>query len=145
MTMGIGAPTADRTGVASKGSNVNLLNLEPAWPVAQGREEDLYFYLEAIEEYLPGNRVRVVGYGDMIMLGGYSYLGLIGHPAINEAAHRAIDRFGTGTHGVRMLAGTLVLHRELEARIAPGGAAASRAAKSPTLKSSLSGPLSSTI
>ncbi|HEY5539982.1 MAG TPA: aminotransferase class I/II-fold pyridoxal phosphate-dependent enzyme [Coriobacteriia bacterium] len=97
---------------------MNLLNLEPAWPVEQGREADLYFYLEAIEEYLPGNRVRVLGHGDMIMLGGYSYLGLIGHPAINEAAHRAIDRYGTGTHGVRMLAGTLVLHRELEAKIA---------------------------
>jgi 8-amino-7-oxononanoate synthase len=104
--------------VVTRGSNVNLLNLEPAWPVEKGRAEDLYFYLEAIEEYLPGNRVRVVGHGDMIMLGGYSYLGLIGHPAINEAAHRAIDKFGTGTHGVRMLAGTLTLHRELEARIA---------------------------
>ena len=97
---------------------MNRLNLEPAWPVEQGRAQDMYFYLEAIEEYLPGNRVRVAGHGDMIMLGGYSYLGLIGHPAINEAAHRAIDRFGTGTHGVRMLAGTLELHRELEAKIA---------------------------
>jgi glycine C-acetyltransferase len=43
---------------------------------------------------------------------------LIGHPRINKAAKDAIDRYGTGTHGVRMLAGTLDLHRELEETIA---------------------------
>jgi 8-amino-7-oxononanoate synthase len=97
---------------------VNLLDIEPSGLVERARAADLYFYLETIEEYLPGNRVRVKGYGDMLMLGGYSYLGLIGHPAIDEAARKAIERFGTGTHGVRMLAGTLSLHRELEARVA---------------------------
>lgn len=97
---------------------MDLLNLEPAWPVTQGREDDLYFYLEAIEEYLPDNRVRVTGHGEMIMLGSYSYLGLNGHPAINAAAMQAVQRFGTGTHGVRMLAGTLSIHKELEAKIA---------------------------
>ena len=54
----------------------------------------------------------------MIMLGGYSYLGLIGHPQINAAAKAAIEQFGTGTYGVRLLAGSLTLHDELEARIA---------------------------
>jgi 8-amino-7-oxononanoate synthase len=52
------------------------------------------------------------------MLGGYSYLGLIGHPKINDAAKAAVDHYGTGTYGVRLLAGTLQLHNELEARIA---------------------------
>jgi 8-amino-7-oxononanoate synthase len=97
---------------------VDLLDLEPAWPVEEGRAQDLYFYLEAIEEYLPDNWVRVAGHGDMLMLGGYSYLGLIGHPRINEAACRAVERYGTGTPGVRMLAGTLSIHRQLEERIA---------------------------
>ena len=92
--------------------------LESYWPLKQVRDADLYFYLEAIEEYLPDNRVRVAGHGDLLMLGGYSYLGLNGHPRINQAACRAIERFGTGTHGARMLAGTLSLHRELEQRIA---------------------------
>ncbi|MCK5429850.1 MAG: aminotransferase class I/II-fold pyridoxal phosphate-dependent enzyme, partial [Anaerolineales bacterium] len=46
------------------------------------------------------------------------YLGLIGHPRINAAAIEAVDRYGTGTHGVRSLAGTLTLHRELEDTIA---------------------------
>jgi glycine C-acetyltransferase len=52
------------------------------------------------------------------MLSSYSYLGLLGHPQIEAAAKEAIDRFSTGTHGVRLLAGTLTLHNELEQRIA---------------------------
>lgn len=82
------------------------------------KEHDLYFYLETTEEILPNGRVRISDHGDMIMLGSYSYLGLIGHPKINAAAKAAIDQFGTGTHGVRLLAGSLTLHEELEARIA---------------------------
>lgn len=64
-----------------------------------------------------GARIEVEG-RRMLPLGSYSYLGLIGHPAIDAAAKAAIDRFGTGTHGVRALAGTLTLHQELERRIA---------------------------
>jgi 8-amino-7-oxononanoate synthase len=82
------------------------------------KEQGLYFYLETTTEMLPNSHVRVSGHGNMIMLGGYSYLGLIGHPQINAAAQAAIDQFGTGTHGVRLLAGSLTLHDELEARIA---------------------------
>ena len=100
------------------GGAMSVLEIGPAELVEQARAQDVYFYLETIEEYLSANRVRVTGWGDMLMLGGYSYLGLIGHPAIDEAAHRAIEKFGTGTHGVRMLAGTLSIHRELEAKIA---------------------------
>jgi len=82
------------------------------------RKLGLYFHLEPIEQTLPNGRVIVTGHGTMIMLGGYSYLGLIGHPKIDAAAKAAVDRYGTGTHGVRLLAGTLPLHDELEARIA---------------------------
>ncbi|HLB64379.1 MAG TPA: aminotransferase class I/II-fold pyridoxal phosphate-dependent enzyme, partial [Anaerolineales bacterium] len=62
-------------------------------------------------------RVLVSG-REMAMFASYGYLGLLGHPRINAAAREAIDRFGTGTHGVRMLAGSLTLHRELEENIA---------------------------
>jgi glycine C-acetyltransferase len=54
----------------------------------------------------------------MVMLGSYSYLGLNGHPKITAAAKQALDRFGTGTHGSRLLAGTLDLHDRLEALVA---------------------------
>lgn len=94
------------------------LTPEMLWPIEMYKERDLYFYLEATEDILPNGRVNVQGRGEMIMLGSYSYLGLIGHPKINAAAKAAVDKYGTGTHGVRLLAGSLVLHNELEARIA---------------------------
>lgn len=81
------------------------------------REHDFYFYNQPVEEIRGGARVLVNG-RDMSMYASYSYLGLVGHPRINEAAKRAIDKFGTGTHGVRTLAGSLTVHTELEETIA---------------------------
>ena len=100
--------------------SVERLPLTPnmLWPIKEYKERDLYFMLEQTDEILPNGRVRVKGYGEMIMLGGYSYLGLIGHPKIDAAAIAAIEKFGTGTYGVRLLAGTLSLHNEMEKRIA---------------------------
>ena len=80
------------------------------------RKHDFYFYNQAVEEMLPDSKVRVNG-RVMGMYASYSYLGLVGHPRINEAAKRAVDKFGTGTNGVRSLAGTLTLHNELEETI----------------------------
>jgi glycine C-acetyltransferase len=77
---------------------------------------DLYF-LQAPSSALDGPWVTI-GDRRMLMMASYSYLGLIGHPDIARAAHDAVDRFGSGTHGVRLLAGTLTLHRELEETIA---------------------------
>lgn len=81
------------------------------------KEMDLYYYNQPMDELLGGSRVLVRG-REMGMFASYSYLGLIGHPRINAAAKAAIDKYGTGTHGVRTLAGTLGLHRELEETIA---------------------------
>jgi 8-amino-7-oxononanoate synthase len=82
-----------------------------------GRANDHYFYNQAIQELRGGSRVVVRG-REMGMYASYSYLGLIGHPSINAAARKAVEDFGTGTHGVRSLAGTLNLHDELEDTIA---------------------------
>ena len=81
------------------------------------KEADLYFYNQPIDE-LKGNARAIVGGREMLMFASYSYLGLLGHPRINAAAKAAIDKYGTGTHGVRLLAGTLALHEELEDTIA---------------------------
>jgi 8-amino-7-oxononanoate synthase len=94
------------------------LTPETLWDVEFYKKQGLYFYLEETQDILPNGRVRVAGHGEMIMLGSYSYLGLIGHPKINQAAQAAVERYGTGTHGVRLLAGTLSIHHELERRIA---------------------------
>jgi glycine C-acetyltransferase len=81
------------------------------------KSEELYFYNQPVAEMLGGSKVRVNG-RVMSMYASYSYLGLIGHPRINKAAQDAITQYGTGTHGVRTLAGTLPIHRELEETIA---------------------------
>jgi len=84
--------------------------------VEEAQAAGLYFYLQPIEA-LDGARVTVGG-REMLMFASYCYLGLLGHPRIDAAAQAAIARFGSGTHGVRILAGTLTLHEELEATIA---------------------------
>lgn len=84
--------------------------------VATGRALNFYFYNLPITELHGGARVVVNG-REMGMFASYSYLGLIGHPKINVAAKNAIDKFGTGTHGVRTLAGSLTIHQELEETI----------------------------
>ncbi len=65
----------------------------------------------------PGPVVQVDGH-NMLSLSSYDYLGLIGDPRIDEAAIAAIRRYGTGTGGARLLAGTLDLHREVERALA---------------------------
>jgi glycine C-acetyltransferase len=85
--------------------------------VRAAQENDLYFYNQPVEELLDGSKVRVNG-RIMGMYASYSYLGLIGHPRINAAAKAAVDKYGTGTHGVRSLAGSLTIHKELEETIA---------------------------
>lgn len=81
------------------------------------KTDNLYFYNQPVLEMLGGNKVRVDG-RTMSMYASYSYLGLIGHPRINKAAQEAVSKYGTGTHGVRTLAGTLPIHGELEETIA---------------------------
>ena len=90
---------------------------EMIWPVTEGRRDGRYFFQNVIEDSHDG-RVLVKSHGEMIMLGSYSYLGLLGHREIGDAAANAIRKYGTGTHGVRLLAGTLPIHGELERKVA---------------------------
>ncbi|PPF66077.1 saframycin Mx1 synthetase B [Rathayibacter tritici] len=54
----------------------------------------------------------------LLMMSGYSYLGLAGDPRLAAAVSRAVDTYGTGAHGVRALAGSTPLHQELEHEVA---------------------------
>jgi glycine C-acetyltransferase len=83
--------------------------------VVEAQQAGLYFYLQPLEE-LDGAWVTTGG-RRMLNFASYSYLGLLGHPKIEAAAQGALTRYGTGTHGVRVLAGTLPLHDELEQTI----------------------------
>ena len=51
---------------------------------------------------------------EVINLCANNYLGLASHPAIREAAHRAIDRYGYGMASVRFICGTQTVHKQLE-------------------------------
>lgn len=81
------------------------------------KEADRYFYLQPTTGRT-NHRVTMADGREMVQLASYSYLGLIGHPRIEAAAKEAIDVYGTGAGGVRLLTGTTDLHERLEARIA---------------------------
>lgn len=53
----------------------------------------------------------------ILMFGSNSYLGLTTHPRVKAAAIQAIEKYGTGVSGSRLLNGNLGIHRELEERL----------------------------
>ncbi|EEE44018.1 glycine C-acetyltransferase [Roseibium alexandrii] len=59
-----------------------------------------------------------VGGRDVINLCANNYLGLADHPALIEAAKKAMDPKGFGMASVRFICGTQDIHRELEQRLA---------------------------
>ncbi|MGA2763118.1 MAG: glycine C-acetyltransferase [Spirochaetia bacterium] len=65
-----------------------------------------------------GVRIRVAPGREVLNFCANNYLGLASHPAVIEAAHRALDRWGYGMASVRFICGTQDIHRELERRMA---------------------------
>ncbi len=53
-----------------------------------------------------------------ILLGSNNYLGLTTDPRVKEAAIKALEKYGTGSGGSRLVSGSSDLHRALEERIA---------------------------
>lgn len=53
-----------------------------------------------------------------ILLGSNSYLGLSVDPKVVEAARLALEKYGTGSGGSRLVSGSFDLHRQLEEKIA---------------------------
>ncbi|MEU6213789.1 aminotransferase class I/II-fold pyridoxal phosphate-dependent enzyme [Streptomyces sp. NPDC047023] len=47
----------------------------------------------------------VIGGRPYLSFGSYNYLGLSGHPAVREAVHRAVERYGTSVSASRALSG----------------------------------------
>jgi 8-amino-7-oxononanoate synthase len=54
---------------------------------------------------------------DTILLGTYNYMGMTFDPDVIEAGKAALDNFGSGTTGSRVLNGTYQGHRECEAAL----------------------------
>ncbi len=84
--------------------------------IAYAREKGIYPYFHCLESK-QAPEVVMEG-GRKIMLGSNNYLGLTAHPAVIEAAHKALDKYGTGCSGSRFLNGTLDLHLRLERELA---------------------------
>ena len=80
------------------------------------KEYGVYPFFRPLDDS-EGSRVLIEGV-PRIMLGSNNYLGLTHHPEVVAAAKDALDRFGTGCTGSRMLNGTLNLHIQLEEELA---------------------------
>lgn len=64
-----------------------------------------------------GALVRTQDGREVINLCANNYLGLSAHPAVIEAAHRALDTHGYGLSSVRFICGTQDIHKQLEQRL----------------------------
>ncbi len=82
----------------------------------EAMEQGFYPYFKPIREN-HGPRVIMDG-KEMIMIGSNNYLGLTKDPRVQEAAIKAIEKYGTSCSGSRFLNGTLELHEELEKELA---------------------------
>lgn len=91
--------------------------IDAAWARIQSvKDKNLYYYFQPVDE-LDGPWVLTEG-KRKLMFATYSYLGLLKHPRIVAAAQEAAEKYGGGSHGVRILGGTIDLHVQLEKRIA---------------------------
>ena len=64
-----------------------------------------------------GSTTRIDG-RELVNFSSYNYLGLSGDARVNEAAKRAIDRYGTSVSASRLVSGERPLHGELERALA---------------------------
>jgi 8-amino-7-oxononanoate synthase len=80
------------------------------------REQNLFRQLRRVESP-QGARVQMDG-RELLNFSSNDYLGLADHPALKEAARRAVDRFGAGSGASRLICGSLAAHHELEERLA---------------------------
>jgi 8-amino-7-oxononanoate synthase len=80
------------------------------------READLLPYFRVLEG--PAGPVVEMEGARRIMLGSNNYLGLTEDPRVVAGARDALERYGTGLTGSRLLNGTIGPHLELEAELA---------------------------
>jgi 8-amino-7-oxononanoate synthase len=89
---------------------------ERAEQLRAAREADVLPYFRVLEG--PARPVVEMEGAERVMLGSNNYLGLTGDERVIAGARDALDRYGTGLTGSRLLNGTIPLHLELEREIA---------------------------
>ena len=84
--------------------------------VKEAKAAGYYFMFRRIES---AQDTEVIVDGQrLIMAGSNSYLGLTNHPRVKEAAIKAVEKYGSGCAGSRVLNGNLDIHEELEEKLA---------------------------
>jgi 8-amino-7-oxononanoate synthase len=84
--------------------------------IKAARELDMVPYFRVMES--PARPIVEMEGAARIMLGGNNYLGLTEDPRVIQGARDALEQYGTGMTGSRLLNGTTAMHLELEAEIA---------------------------
>jgi 8-amino-7-oxononanoate synthase len=80
------------------------------------KKNDIYLFYRELDS---AQDVEMTEHGrKILMFGSNSYLGLTNHPRVKAAAIKAVEKYGTGVSGSRLLNGNLGIHRELEERLA---------------------------
>src|SRR5581483_10035848 len=80
------------------------------------KQQGLYRHLRILEgEQKPRT---TFDHRQVVNLSSNNYLGLTTHPRLRKAALEATERLGVGSGSVRTIAGTMVIHMELERRLA---------------------------
>jgi 8-amino-7-oxononanoate synthase len=80
------------------------------------RAEGLHREVREVES-AQGTRVVVDG-KELLNFSSNDYLGLANHPAVKDAARKAVERFGAGSGSARLICGSLKVHQELEGALA---------------------------
>ena len=80
------------------------------------REAGLLRELRRVES-AAGTRVSLGG-RELLNFSSNDYLGLANHPALKEAAIKAVEKWGAGSGASRLVCGSLAVHHELEEALA---------------------------
>lgn len=80
-------------------------------------KEGVYPYFREITSKQSTEVTDIDGH-KILMFGSNAYTGLTNDPRVIEAAHKALDKYGTGCAGSRFLNGTLDIHVQLEKELA---------------------------
>lgn len=95
---------------------MNAFDSELAARLEAWRAAGLHRRLRPVDS-APGRWIEMGG-RRLLNFASNDYLGLATHPALGEAAIRAIERYGTGSTASRLMCGSLAPHLELEEALA---------------------------
>lgn len=80
------------------------------------KKQDMFRALRTVDSS-QGTKV-LLAEGEVLLLCSNNYLGLASHPALIEAAAKAVRDWGAGTGGSRLISGSMTPHAQLEEKLA---------------------------